>query len=324
MHKVLVCSKSFGKYTEDGINILKENNCEIIKNPYDRYFKEEDFLKHIKGIDSIIVSMDEVTSKVIDYADSLKIISVHGTGVDNIDVGYAEKKSIYVANVPSSDKGGIAVADLAFGLLIAMARKIIKADAIVKKGVWERLVGSDVGGATIGVVGTGRIGTEVIKRAKGFGLNILAFDMVRKKELEIEYGIKYVSLNELLRKSDFITVHVPLNKDTVSLIGEKELSLMKKSAYIINVSRGDVVNEKALYYALKNMKIAGAAIDVYSPEPPDKNNPLFKLENVITTPHYGVHTLNALGEIDYICACNVVKVLNGEKPMYPVNNPDNK
>jgi len=124
MHKVLVCSKSFGKYTEDGINVLRENNCEIIKNPHDRYFKEEDFLKHIKGIDGTIVSMDEVTSKVIDYADSLKVISVHGTGVDNIDVGYAEKKSIYIANVPSSEKGGIAAADLAFGLLIALARSL--------------------------------------------------------------------------------------------------------------------------------------------------------------------------------------------------------
>jgi len=322
MYKILVCSRSFGKYTPDGINLLKENNCEIEFNSLGRYFKEEDLLDYIVDKDGIIVSMDEVSKRVLDLADKLKIISIHGAGYDNIDVDYATKKGIYVANVPESKESAVAVADLTFALILSLARNLLYANSIVKSGNWKRIIGYNVGGKILGVIGTGRIGTEVIRRAKGFEMEILAYDLREDKDLINKFGVIYTSFENLLPKADFVSIHVPLTKKTKKLIGKRELDLMKPSSYLINTSRGEVVNEKDLILAIKNKKIAGAALDVFDPEPPSTKNPLLKFDNVITTPHYGSHTLESLKEVDYISAMNVIKVLKGEKPLYTVNNPN--
>lgn len=320
MYKVLVCSRSFGKLGDDGVRLLTENNCEIISNPVGRYLKEDDFVKFLPGIEAVIVSMDEITDKALNRADKLKIISMHGVGVDNINIEAATQRGIYVANVPAIGKEAVAVADLTFGLILAIARKIPQADLMVKSGKWGRIIGLDVGGKTIGVIGIGRIGNAVIKRAKGFEMEILAFDLYKDEKLASKFGVKYVSLEKLLKESDFVTIHVPLTKDTKKLIGEKELNLMKQSSCLINVARGEIVDEKALYLALKEKRIAGAGLDVYSPEPPAKDNPLLKLDNIITTPHCAPYTPGSLRDIDYTTALNIVKALNGEKPLYAVNN----
>jgi len=324
MKKVLICSCSFGKYTKVGLELLRKNNCEIIFNKLGRYLKEDDFFKYIniKDIKGMIVSMDEVSSKVIEAAKELRVISVHGVGYNNIDVDFATKKGIYLTNVYESKNGAIAVADLTFALLLSIARNVPLANKMVKNGVWKRIIGTNVGKKTIGIIGAGRIGEEVIKRASGFEMKILVYDLVERQDLIKSYKLKYTTFDYLLKNSDFICMHVPLTSNTEKLIGKRELGLMKSSAFLINMSRGEVIDEKALYNALKENKIRGAAIDVFDSEPPRSNNPLLKLDNIITTPHYGSHTIESLEEIDYISAKNVVDVLRGEKPMYQLNNPD--
>ena len=322
MDRVLICSQSFGKYVKSGLELLKKNNCEIILNELGRSFREDDFLKYIENVKGIIVSMDEVNKKVLEAGKELKVISVHGVGYNKIDVDFATKKGIYVTNVSGSKISAIAVADLTFALLLSIARNIPLANKMVKNGIWKRIIGTNVGNKTIGIIGSGRIGVEVIKRASGFEMEILVYDIVKKQDLIKNYKLKYTTFDYLLKNSDFICIHVPLTSDTEKLIGSRELELMKPSAFLINTSRGEVIDEKALYNALKENKIAGAAIDVFDPEPPQLSNPLLNLDNVITTPHYGSHTFESLEEVDYISARNVVDVLKGKKPINQLNNPN--
>ncbi|MEM2648890.1 MAG: D-glycerate dehydrogenase, partial [Candidatus Bathyarchaeia archaeon] len=213
---------------------------------------------------------DKIDAEVFDAAPKLKIVAQMAVGYDNIDVEEATKRGIYVTNTP-----GVlteTTADLAWALLMAVARRIVEADRYVREGKWRvawhpmMLLGRDVHGATIGIIGAGRIGSAVARRAKGFNMKILYYDIVRSPKLEEGVGAKYVDLDTLLRESDFITIHVPLTKETYHMINSEKLKLVKKTAYIINTSRGQVINEKDLYEALKEGRIAGAALDVFEQE----------------------------------------------------------
>ena len=322
MDRVLICSRSFGRYAKSGLELLKKNNCEIILNELGRSFNEDDFIEYMENVKGMIVSMDEVSKKVLEAGRELKVISVHGIGYNKIDINFATKKGIYVTNVSESKISAIAVADLTFGLLLAIARNIPIANKMVKNGIWKRIVGTNIGKKTIGIVGAGRIGEEVIKRAIGFEMEILIYDIVENQDLIKNYKLKYTTFDYLLKNSDFICIHVPLTSDTKKLISSRELELMKSKAFLINISRGEVIDEEALYDALRKNKIAGAAIDVFDPEPPQINNPLLSLDNIITTPHYGSHTFESLEDVDYISAKNVVNVLKGLKPINQLNNPN--
>ena len=321
MHSVLAGSRSFGKYVNDGIRLLQENGCEIIQNPFNRYLTEEDFLDILPGLDAAIVGEDEITEKALSTADKLQVISKHGVGLDSIDVDAATRQGIWVTNVPAVGREAGAVADLTFGLILGIARRIPQADHSVRRGKWEKDIGSDVGGQTLGVIGTGNIGKAVIKRAKGFDMCLLGYDLKKDQNFAREYGLTYVPLTALLEQSDFVTIHVPLTPQTRGMISAGELDHMKKSAYLINASRGAIVDEESLHRALREKRIAGAGLDVLRVEPPEKENPLLGLDNVILTPHLGVYTPSSLREIDRATALNVIKVLKGEPPLYPVNRP---
>ncbi|MDD5621894.1 MAG: phosphoglycerate dehydrogenase [Actinomycetota bacterium] len=322
MDKVLICSSSFGKFTDIGLGLLKKNNYKIIINELGRGFKEDDFFPYIKDIEGMIVgSMDEVTKKVIEAGKRLKVISVHGKGTDNIDIECATDHGVYVANAGKSENNKIAVADLTFGLILSIARNIPTANEMVKNCVWQRIVGKNVGKKVIGIIGAGEIGKEVIKRAKGFEMEVLVNDLFEDQYLLKNYKVKYTTLDYLLKNSDFISINVTLTSDTEKLISDREFNLMKPGAFLVNTSRGKVIDEKALYNALKENKIAGAAIDVYNAEPIKATDPLLKLDNIITTPHYGLHTIESLEEVDYISAKNVVDALRGEKLINALNDP---
>lgn len=313
MYKVLICSRSFGKIAKDGVELLKKNHCELIENPFHRVLKEDDLISLIPGVDGLITGIEEVTGKVLEAADRLKVVSKHGVGVDNIDVDAATKRGIVVTYTPATGKEAEAVADFTFSLIFSLARGICLADQSVKSGGWERVMGADIWGKVLGVVGTGNIGGSVIKRASGFDMRILAYDARKDEELIHKFGVLYVSLEELLRGSDFITLHIPLNEKTKGLIGESEIRLMKRSAYLINAARGEIVDEEALFRCLSERRIAGAAVDVFSQEPP-KKSPLLRLDNIITTPHIAAYTPDSIREIDLVTAQNTLKVLNNERP----------
>ncbi|MEA1963522.1 MAG: phosphoglycerate dehydrogenase [Candidatus Aerophobetes bacterium] len=313
MYKVLIGSRSFGKIVKDGVDLLKKNGCELIENPLHRVLKEDDLVNIIQGFDGFITGIDEVTEKALEAADQLKVISKHGVGVDNIDVDTATKKGIVVTYTPAVGKEAEAVADFTFGLILSIARQICLANQSVKSGGWKRAIGTEIWGKVLGIVGTGNIGKAVIKRANGFNMRILAYDIFKNEELIDKFGVVYVSLEKLLRKSDFVTVHVPLNEKTRNLIGGAELRLMKPSAYLINAARGGIVDEKTLFRRLSEKKIAGAAIDAFSGEPP-KDNPLISLDNVIATPHIAAYTISSIREMDILTADNTLKVLNNKQP----------
>jgi glyoxylate reductase len=267
---------------------------------------------------------DKIDAEVFDAAPKLKIVSQLAVGFDNIDVAEATKRGIYVTNTPEvlTDT----TADFAWALLLAVARRVAEADKYVRTGQWKvgwhpnMMAGRDVYGATIGVVGAGRIGYAVAKRATGFDMKILFYDVVPRPEIE-KLGAQKADLDTLLKQSDFVSIHVPLMKETHHLINEQKLRLMKKTAYLINNSRGPVVDEKALYKALKEGWIAGVALDVFEQEPIPVDSPLLKLDNVVLAPHISSASLETRSRMAEMVAENLVAFFEGRKPPNLIN-PD--
>jgi len=239
-------------------------------------------------------------------------------GLDNVDLDAATRKGVFVTFTPVLAE---TCADLTLGLILALARRIVEGDSAVRAGQWEpeKLMGHDVHGATLGIIGLGRIGSVVARRARGFNMKVLYHSRTRKPDLEKELGLKYVDLDALLKGSDFVSLHVPLNEKTVNMIGERELRLMKKTAYLINISRGPVVDERTLYKALAEGWIAGAGLDVLSMEPPSPENPLLKLRNMVFTPHVGSATVECRRRMSETVVDDVLGVLEGKMPRYLAN-----
>ncbi|MEM2110793.1 MAG: glyoxylate reductase [Candidatus Bathyarchaeia archaeon] len=250
-------------------------------------------------------------------------ISQIAVGYDNIDVEAATRKGIYVTNTPEVLTE--TTADFAFALLMAVARRVAEADRYVKAGNWKipwglmMMLGQDVWGKTIGIIGLGRIGASVAKRAKGMNMRILYYDAYRNKKLERELGVEYVELETLLKEADFVTIHVPLLPSTRHLINEERLRMMKKTACLINTSRGAVVDEKALYKALSEGWIWAAGLDVWEKEPTDPSNPLLKLENVTAAPHIASASYETRTKMAIMAVENLIATLEGRIPTNLVN-----
>jgi len=296
--------------------MLTERDYKIKRNNTGRPYKKEEMLKLIKDVDGIIIGIDELSAEIIEEANELKVISKYGIGLDNIDINMATNKKIVVTNTPTANVD--AVADLTFGLILSLARRVPEADRKTKGAKWGKIIGKSVWEKTIGIIGLGKIGRQVVKRAKGFEMNILVFDIVKDKKFAQKYGIKYVDLEKLLRQSDYITIHIPLNDATRNMISYEELEKMKKDAFLINTSRGGIVDEKALYDALRDNKLRGAALDVYNNEPL-RESPLKELDNVIMTPHIGAYTEEAIENMSIQAAQNLIDVLEGREPQNRVN-----
>jgi len=280
-------------------------------------------LEKVKDIDGLLPLLtDRIDAEVMEAAPRLKVISNYAVGYDNIDVPAATQRGILVCNTP-----GVlteTTADLAWALLMAAARRIVPGDAFARSGKWKTwgpmlFLGYDIHDATIGIVGMGRIGVEMAKRARGFSMRLLYHDPVRRPELESELGMEYVPLEKLLAESDFITLHTPLNEATRHCIGKEELALMKPTAILINTSRGPVVDQKALYEALAERRIGGAALDVTDPEPPAPDDPILKLDNLTIVPHIGSASFATRTKMATMAAENLIAALSGKRPPHPVN-----
>jgi len=307
---------------QPAIDMLKERfDVDIYEE--DRAIPREVLLERVKGIDALLPLLtDKIDAEVMEAAGpNLKIIANYAVGYDNIDVEEATKRGIVVTNTP-----GVlteTTADLAWALLMAIARRIVEADKFTRAGKFKgwgpmMFLGSDVYGKTLGIVGAGRIGTAVAMRSKGFNMKVLYTDVRRNETLEKELGARKVELDELLRESDFISLHVPLTPETHHLIGERELKMMKKTAYLINTSRGPVIDEKALVEALKNGEIAGAALDVFENEP-ELTPGLAELDNVVLTPHIGSASVETRTRMATLAAENIIAYFEGKRPPTVVN-----
>ncbi len=304
--KVLVTPRSFSSTSEKPKKILEDKEYELIYNDKERPYTKEEMIDLIKDVDGIIVGIDYLGKEVIEKAERLKVISKYGVGIDNIDIEEAVKNDIVVTNTPTANSQ--AVADLAFALILSLARRIPEANNSTKSGKWNKFIGNSVNKKTLGIIGLGKIGKAVVKRAKGFDMDILAYDVYPDQEYAKKHNVNFVELSELYKKSDFISVHVPLNSKTENMIGKKEFRIMKNSAFLINTSRGGIVNEDDLYETLKNKEIKGAAMDAFINEPP-KNSPLRELENIIMTSHNGAYTEEAIEKMGVQASENLINVL---------------
>ncbi len=306
------------KLAEEAIKKLEDAGFEVDTNKRE----PEKLVEDIKNFDGILVrSGTKVTTEVVEKGaeGNLKVIGRAGIGVDNIDIETAGKKGIPVVNSPTGATAS--VAELSIGHMIALSRHISVADKTMKKGEWakKKLKGNELNEKTLGLIGTGNIGTYTANLAQTFNMDVIGYDpFVSKEDMKKENIEKVEELAEIMKKSDYISLHVPHNPKTHHIVNKEMISKMKPSAYIVNCARGGTVDEEALYDVLKNGDIAGAALDVYENEPPEKS-PLFSLDNVILTPHLGAATKEGQTRAGTVCADQIIKVLNDEEPDFCVN-----
>ena len=300
-----------------GLELLRQHACVDEKTGL-----SADELRGIIGTyDALVVrSSTRVTRPIIEAGRRLKVIGRAGVGVDNIDLSAATEKGIIVVNVPGANT--ISAAELTLALLVSLARNIPGANHSVKEGAWARgkFMGIELNQKTLGIVGLGHVGSEVGRRARALGMHLLCSDPHIPAEQAAKIGVEMVELDYLLRRADFVSLHVPLIPATRYLIGPAELSLMKPGAMLINCARGGIVDEAALHEALVEKRIAGAALDVFEKEPPE-GSPLLRLDNVIATPHLGAHTREAQTNVSLQAAEQVLKALSGEPVTSAVNLP---
>ena len=314
--------------------LITSNIPEKIYDDLDKHFEiryhdsnvplsKEEIIEMIKGQDALLCPLsDKIDKEVIDAGDNLKIIANYGAGFDNIDIDYAREKGIVVTNAPAP-ASAVSTAELAFGLMLATARKIVSGDKVTRAGEfygWRPTfyLGSQLKGKTLGIIGLGNIGKNLAKRARAFEMKVVYYSRTRKEDFEKEFDIEYLDRDEVIRSADFLSLHTAFVPDLRHMISKKELEMMKKSAILINASRGPIVDEDALADALIENVIAGAALDVYEFEP-RVNDKLMDLDNVILAPHLGNATFEARLEMGENAKDNLIDFKNGKNPKNKVN-----
>lgn len=305
-YKVMITPRSFGKGNSLPIDMLREKGCELVLNPYGRILNKLEMVELIRDVDAIIVGVDPLDQEVLEHATKLKVISKYGVGTDNIDLNFAKEKEIPVTVTAGANKD--AVADYTIALMLAVARRMIPIDKACRQLNWDKITSVDVWGKTLGLVGLGAIGKGVAARARGFNMNILAYDLIKDEAYAAEHQIEYVSLDKLLQSADFITLHLPLTEKTHHLIGAKELAIMKETAVIVNTARGGLINEQALLEALIEKRIWGAGMDVFEQEPPQDKG-FLELDNLVIGSHCAASTYQAIENMGIMAAANVLKYL---------------
>ena len=274
--------------------------------------------REVADVDAVL-GTDGWTAALMDKAPRLRIVALTAVGFDSVDVAAATERGIIVTNTAGSLTD--TVADLVFAVILAAARRVCEMDRWVRAGQWKAAapMALDVHHKTLGIVGFGRIGVAVAERARGFHMQVLYHDLIRRQDLEKEFGYRFLDLVSLFGESDFVSIHTALTPETRGMIGEVQLAKMKRTAFLINTSRGPVVDERALIKALQQGWIAGAGLDVFEKEPIDPENPLLKMENVVTLPHVGSATEATRRAMVELAADNALAVLQGKPPLTPVN-----
>lgn len=290
---------------------------ELVDAPPNAPFDEATVIELLQGFDAVIADSDAYTERTFASCPQLRLVSRWGVGVDSIDIPAATRHKVMVTNTPGIIRDS--VADLAFTFILSLARKLREGDAMMRSGGWGKLIGANVGGATIGIIGLGDIGTCAARRAHGFGMTILAYDPYPRRELEDELGVRFVDLDTLLADSDFVTLHCNATAENRNLIGQRELGLMKPTAFLVNCARGSLVDEAALVAALDDGTIAGAGLDVYAQEPPAADNPLFSLDNVLLMPHTATTDRRTISRVSARVTENTLDALQGRRPQNILN-----
>lgn len=310
--KLLITARSFGKIDPAHLSCLEAAGFSIVACRESPDMDRRSLEAILPDIEAWVVSAFRIDDALLANGASLRLIIKHGIGVDNIDIAAATRRNIIVMNAPQVNP--LAVADLTMTLLLAFTRRIVEAHRNVVSGKWNQFLGTGVHGKTLGIIGLGRIGLAVADRAKGFGMRLVGFDPYAGERIRAEReDITVLELDELLSTADFISLNVPLSEQTVGLIGRESLQRMKPSAIVVNTSRGKIVDEDAMYEALRDGGIAGYATDVFEKEPP-VDSPLLSLPNVLCTPHIGWYTQESMKLLGDQVVASILAVYGGETP----------
>jgi len=315
MEKVLITSRSFGKASREPFEILEAAG--IAYDMMGADYSNEKFSARIVDYDALIIGGHMFEPGDMERCKKLKIIAKHGAGLDNINLNKAKAQGITVTNVPAMNSD--AVADLTFALVLNVCRGVSLTNSQVREGKWKIYIGRDVHAKTLGLIGFGAIARAVAKRAVGFSMKVLACDpFVKEVPEELRGFVTLCDFDTAVSKSDIVSIHAPINKETTGMFDKNVLARMKKDAVLVNTGRGGIVNESDLYECMKAGHLFGAALDVTAAEPIEKDNPLLTLDNVIITPHIGMYSVEAVSAVSIVCANNVVKKLSGQTPEFVI------
>jgi len=306
--KISITTSTFESNTIDDVNLLKQNKMEISFNKLNRRLTTDELIEQAKSSIGIIAGTELYTKEVLEKLPHLKVISRLGVGMDNIDQDAAKKKGIKLFKTRTTPAP--AVAELVLGLMLDLARKISHQNNTLKSGTWKKEMGNLLHGKTLGIIGMGTIGKTLVKLVKGFNFNIMAFDLFQDEQFAKKYGVNYCDLDTLLSESDIISIHLNLTDETNQLMNATQIRKMKQGSILINASRGEMIEEEALYKALKEKRIIGAGLDVFNDEP--YSGPLTGLDNVILTPHIGSYAKELRIQMEIDATENLIRGLNEE------------
>jgi len=306
----LIFPESFAALTEKMKQELEKHNCEVIVIHSEKPISNGTKRSLLEAVHIYVTGgIGKMTENDLKNAKPLRLIQRFGAGYENVDCQAASQRGIYVANIPGANADS--VADLTMGLILALVRHIVKADNLLRKGTWRFWIGHELAGKVLGIAGLGAIGKAVALRAQAHGMKVIAYDVQPDREFARQHGVKYVSKTQLFRTADIVTLHMPLTEQTRNFISKPELDLMKPTAYLVNTSRGGLIDQTALIEALSERRIAGAALDVFAEEPLPPNEEILELDNVVLTPHIGGSTFEALERLARIAVDNLFEGQTG-------------
>ncbi len=314
--RVLVTPTSYGQHDPRLRSELESRVGEVIYNPTGRPLSSSELCSLLVDCDGYIAGLDTIDRAALQAANRLKVIARYGVGVDRIDLEAAREKGIVVTNTPGAN--AVSVAELTIGLMLSLARMIPAASAATKAGEWPRLSGIALEGKTVGLLGLGAIGKQVARRLCSFDCTIIAHDPAPDEAFAEECGLTLLPPGEVIARADFLSLHVPVSPETAGMVNAAFLAQMKEGAFLINTSRGELIDEKALLDALQSGRLRGAGLDAFAKEPPSADNPLLALPQVIATPHMGAHTDGATNAMGWAALRDCLAVLSGEEPTYRV------
>jgi D-3-phosphoglycerate dehydrogenase len=315
--KVLVTPTSFGKGDPSIKSELEAQVGEVVYNTSGRPLSSAELASLLPGCDGYIAGLDTIDRAALAAADRLRVIARYGVGVDNVDLPAAREKGILVTNTPGANS--VSVAELTVALILVQARHIVEASLATRAGGWPRLNGLTLEGKSVGLLGFGAIGKQVARRLAGFDCRILAYDPYPDREFAASLGVELVSQDEVLSQADFLSLHLPLFPETFEMVNRQLLAKMKPTAFLINTSRGELINENDLLEAVDAGRLRGAALDVFAKEPPGANHPLLMNPRILVTPHCASHTDGATQNMGRMAVQDCLAVMRGEAPRYLVN-----
>lgn len=314
--RLLVTPTSYGKNDSRLRTELESQVGQVIYNPTGKPLTSAQVAGLLPGIDGYIAGLDAIDAQAIQAADRLKVIARYGVGFDNVNLAVARERGIVVTNTPGANS--VSVAELALGLMLALARQIPEAVAAVHQGRWPRYAGLSLEGKTVGILGLGAIGKQLARRLAGFDCRIVAFDVAPDEAFAREHRVELTTEASVVEQADFLSLHIPLLDETRGMVDDAFLAKMKAGSFLVNTSRGELVDEDALLRALQGGRLKGAGLDAFTVEPPAPGNPLLALPQVIATPHLGAQTDGATSNMGWLAMRDCLAVLKDEKPVFRV------